>query len=289
VTAAELIPYGRFRGKVDLSILDRLRDRPDGRIVIVTGITPTRAGEGKTTSAISLTQGLGKIGVRSALCLREPSVGPLFGVKGGGTGGGLAQVVPMDEINLHFNGDIHAVAAAHNLLAAALDASVFHGNPLGVETTRITWPRTLDVDDRSLRHVITGLGGPTHGIPRESSFVITAASEVMAILALASDLQDLRVRLGRIVVAGRNGGLVTADQLQVAGAMAVLMKDALLPNLVQTMEGQPALVHAGPFGNIAHGNNSLVADRVALKLADVVVTEAGFGADLGFEKFAHIV
>ena len=287
---SEIIPYGRFRAKVDLGVLERLKDRPDGRLVVVTGITPTRAGEGKTASAISLTQGLGRIGEKVVLCLREPSMGPLFGLKGGGTGGGLAQLLPMDEINMHFNGDIHAVGAAHNLLAAAIDASIFHGNPLLIDPLRVTWPRTLDVDDRSLRHLVTGLGGPAHGIPREAHFEITAASEVMAILALASDLQDLRRRVGRIVVAERaGGGMVTADELAVAGAMTVLLKESLFPNLVQTAEGQPTLVHAGPFGNIAHGNNSLLADRVALKLADFAVTEAGFGSDLGFEKFCHIV
>jgi formate--tetrahydrofolate ligase len=287
---SEIIPYGRFRAKIDLGALDRLKDRKDGRVVVVTGITPTRAGEGKTASAISLTQGLGRIGKNVALCLREPSMGPLFGLKGGGAGGGLAQIVPMDEINMHFNGDIHAVGAAHNLLAAALDASIFHGNPLRIDPLRVTWPRTLDVDDRSLRHVVTGLGGPAHGIPREAHFEITAASEVMAILALATDLQDLRRRVGRIVIGEREGGgMVTAEELRVAGAMTVELKEALLPNLVQTMEGQPTFVHAGPFGNIAHGNNSLLADRVALKLADIMVTEAGFGSDLGFEKFCHIV
>ena len=257
--------------------------------MVVTAITPTRAGEGKTTSAISLTQGLGRIGADVALCLRQPSTGPLFGIKGGGTGGGLAQIVPMEEINLHFTGDIHAVEAAHNLLAAVIDATIFHGQ-LEIGPSFITWPRTLDVNDRALRHIVTGLGGDEHGVPRESSFIIAAASEIMAILALASDLEDLRRRVGRIIVAQRkDGSFVTAEDLRVAGAMTVLLKDALLPNIVQTIEGQPTLVHAGPFGNIAHGNNSLLADQIALKLADVVVTEAGFGADLGLEKFAHIV
>lgn len=286
----ELIPYGRFRAKVSLSVLDRLRDQPDGQIVVVTGITPTPAGEGKTTTAISLAQGLGRIGKRAAVCLREPSMGPLFGMKGAGTGGGRAQVIPMEEINLHFNGDLHAVAAAHNLLAAAIDASLYHGNALDIDPGLVTWLRAVDVSDRSLRHTVIGLGGRRNGVPRESGFVITAASEVMAILALASDLADLRARLGRIVVgASRNGGSVTADRLRVAGAMAVLLRDALLPNLVQTLEGQPAFVHTGPFGNIAHANNSLLADRLALKVADFVVTEAGFGSDLGLEKFCHIV
>jgi len=286
----EVVPYGRFRAKVALSVLDRLRHQPDGRIVLVTGVTPTRAGEGKTTTAIGLTQGLGRLGKRVALCLREPSIGPLFGIKGGGTGGGRAQVVPMEEINLHFNGDLHAVAAAHNLLAAAIDASLYHGNQLDIDPSSITWPRALDVSDRALRHAVIGLGGRGNGIPRESGFVITAASEVMSILALASDLSDLRARLGRILVGeSRAGGPITAERLRVAGAMAVLLKDALQPNLVQTLEGQPAFVHAGPFGNIAHANNSLLADRLALKVADFVVTEAGFGAELGLEKFCHIV
>jgi len=286
---SEMISYGPHKAKISLDVLKRLDSRPDGRLVVVTAITPTRAGEGKTTSAISLTQGLGRIGANVALCLRQPSTGPLFGIKGGGTGGGMAQIVPMEEINLHFTGDIHAVEAAHNLLAAVIDAAIFHGQ-LEIGPSFITWPRTLDVNDRALRHIVTGLGGDEHGVPRESSFIIAAASEIMAILALASDLEDLRQRIGRIIIGQRkDGSFVTAEDLRVAGAMTVLLKEALLPNIVQTMEGQPALVHAGPFGNIAHGNNSLLADQMALKLADVVVTEAGFGADLGLEKFAHIV
>ncbi|MFM8999442.1 MAG: formate--tetrahydrofolate ligase [Actinomycetota bacterium] len=287
----ELEPYGRFRAKVDAAaLLARLRDRPDGRLVIVTAITPTKAGEGKTTTSISLTQGLGRIGADVLLCLREPSMGPVFGIKGGGTGGGHAQILPMEEINLHLNGDFHAITAAHNLLAAALDASLFHGNPLGIDPERITWPRALDVNDRALRYVAIGRGGDQHGVPRESGFVITAASEVMAILALADDLADLRRRLGRIVVAETaDGRPVTAEDLEVAGAMTVVLKDAVKPNLVQTLEGQPVLVHAGPFGNIAHANNSIIEDRVALKLADYVVTEAGFASDLGFQKFCDIV
>jgi formyltetrahydrofolate synthetase len=288
--ANELELFGRFRAKVDLSVLDRLADRQDGKLIITTAITPTKAGEGKTTTSISLTQGLGKIGKDVILCLREPSMGPVFGIKGGGNGGGYAQVVPMEDINLHFNGDFHAVAAAHNLLAAALDASLFHGNPLDIDPATITWPRTLDVNDRELRYTVVGLGGRPHGVPRESSFVITAASEVMAVFALASDLRDLRARLGRIVVAEtRAGKPVTAEELKVAGAMTVIMKDAIKPNLVQTLEGQPVLIHAGPFGNVAHANNSIIEDRVALKLADYVVTEAGFASDLGFQKFCDIV
>jgi formate--tetrahydrofolate ligase len=270
--------------------MDRLADRPDGKLVITTAITPTKAGEGKTTTSISLTQGLGKMGKDVVLCLREPSMGPVFGIKGGGTGGGYAQVVPMEEINLHFNGDFHAVQVAHNLLASALDASIHHGNPLGIDPQSITWPRTLDVNARELRYTIVGLGGKLHGAPRENQFVIVAASEVMAILALAADLADLRRRLGRIVVASTfDGRPVTAEELKVAGAMTVVMKEAIKPNLVQTLEGQPVLIHAGPFGNIAHANNSIIEDRVALKLADYVVTEAGFGSDLGFQKFCDIV
>jgi len=285
-----LEPFGRYRAKVDLSILDGLADRPDGKLIITTAITPTKAGEGKTTTSISLTQGMGKIGKDVVLCLREPSMGPVFGIKGGGTGGGYAQVVPMEDINLHFNGDFHAVTAAHNLLASALDASLYFGNPLGIDASSITWPRTLDVNARELRYMVIGLGGKMHGVPRENGFVITAASEVMAVLALASDLADLRARLGRIVVASTGDGEpVTAVQLGVAGAMTVIMKDALKPNLVQTLEGQPVLIHAGPFGNVAHANNSIIEDRVGLKLADYVITEAGFASDLGFQKFCDIV
>ena len=286
----ELEPYGRSKAKVSLSILDRLADRPDGKLVITTAITPTKAGEGKTTTSISLTQGMGRIGKDVMLCLREPSMGPVFGIKGGGNGGGYAQVVPMEEINLHFNGDFHAVQAAHNLLAAALDASIYHGNPLGIDPVSVTWPRTLDVNDRELRYSVVGLGGKAHGVPRENQFVIVAASEIMAVLALSNDLADLRARLGRIVVASTADGTpVTAEDLRVAGAMAVIMKEAIKPNLVQTLEGQPTLIHAGPFGNIAHANNSIIEDRIALKLADYVVTEAGFASDLGFQKFCDIV
>jgi formate--tetrahydrofolate ligase len=286
----EVEPFGRYRAKLSLDILDRLADRPDGKLIITTAITPTKAGEGKTTTSISLTQGLGRRGHNVMLCLREPSMGPVFGIKGGGTGGGYALVVPMEDVNLHFNGDFHAVTAAHNLLAAALDASIYHGNPLGIDPATITWPHTLDVNDRELRYSVIGLGGRAHGVPRESQFVITAASEVMAVLALADGLTDLRERLGRIVVAETGEGQpVTAEELRVAGAMAVIMKDAIKPNLVQTLEGQPTLVHAGPFGNVAHANNSIIEDRIALKLADYVVTEAGFASDLGFQKFCDIV
>ena len=290
IEADELELYGRYRAKIDLSILGRLAGRPDGKLIISTAITPTKAGEGKTTTSASLAQGLGHIGKDVVLCLREPSMGPVWGIKGGGNGGGYAQIVPMEQINLHFNGDFHAVQAAHNLLAAALDASIYHGNPLGIDPGTITWPRTLDVNDRELRNTVVGLGGKVHGIPRENPWVIVAASEIMAIFALATDLADLRGRMGRIVVASTYAGEpVTAEQLKVAGAMTVIMKDAIKPNLVQTLEGQPALVHAGPFGNIAHANNSIIEDRVALKLADYVVTEAGFASDLGFQKFCDIV
>jgi len=286
----ELEQYGELRGKVKLPILDRLKNGRDGKVVIVTAITPTKAGEGKTTTSISLTMGLGQIGKKVMLALREPSMGPCFGVKGGGTGGGYAQVAPMEEINLHFNGDFHAVTTAHALLAAALDASIYNGNPLRIDPATITWPRAVDMNDRELRYSVIGLGGKAHGIPRENEFVITAASEIMAIFALSSDLQDLRRRLGRIVVASTyDGEPVTAEMLRAAGAMTVIMKDAIKPNLVQTLEGQPALVHAGPFGNIAHANNSIIADRIAIKLADYIVTEAGFASDLGMQKFCDIV
>ncbi len=290
ITPEELKPYGTNRAKISLSILERLKDRPDAKLIITTAITPTKAGEGKTTTSVSLAQGLGKIGKDVVLALREPSMGPVFGIKGGGTGGGYAQVVPMEEINLHFNGDFHAVTAAHDLLSAALDASIYHGNPHGIDPRTITWPRALDVNDRELRDTVVGLGGKVHGVPRQEGFVITAASEIMAILALTSDLHDLRTRLGRIIVASTyDGAPVTAEDLRVAGAMTVIMRDAIEPNLVQTLEGQPVLLHAGPFGNIAHGNNSIVEDRVALKLADFVITEAGFASDLGLQKFCDIV
>jgi formyltetrahydrofolate synthetase len=290
IHADEIELFGEYRAKVKLPLLRRLAGKDDGKLVIVTAITPTKAGEGKTTTSVALTQGLGRINKKVMLCLREPSMGPVFGVKGGGTGGGMSMIEPMEEINLHFNGDFHCVAAAHNLLAAALDASIFNGNPLNIDPTSVTWPRTVDMNDRQLRYSVTGLKGKANGIPRESEFVIVAASEVMASLALATDLQDLRRRLGRIVVASSyDGKAITADDLQAGGAMTVIMKDSLKPNLVQTREGQPALVHAGPFGNIAHAANSILADRMALKLADYVVTEAGFASDLGFQKFCDIV
>jgi formate--tetrahydrofolate ligase len=287
----ELEPYGRFKGKIELSVLERLKDRPDGKLICVAGMTPTKAGEGKTTTAVSLTQGLGKIGKNPVLCLREPSLGPVFGIKGGAAGGGYAQIVPMEDLNLHFTGDIHAVGAANNLLAALLDASILHGNPHSIDALRVTWKRALDMNDRALRDVAIGLGGRANGYPRETGFDITAASEVMAILAVASDLQDLRKRLGAITAGYQFDGVtpVTGEDLQAAGAMTVLLKDALKPNLIQTLEGQAALMHAGPFANIAHGNNSVIADRIALKLGDYVLTESGFGSDMGMEKFMDIV
>ncbi len=286
----EIEPYGRYKAKVSLEAIDRLSDRPDAKLVCVAGMTPTKAGEGKTTTSVALTEGLGHIGKSPVLCLREASLGPVFGMKGGAAGGGLAQVVPMEDLNLHFTGDIHAIGAANNLLAAMLDASILHGNPHGIDALRVTWKRAVDMNDRALRQIAIGLGGPTNGYPRESGFDITAASEVMAVVAVARDLQDLRKRLGAVTVAySHDGEPVTADDLQAAGAMAVLLKDAIKPNLIQTLEGQPCLMHAGPFANIAHGNSSLIADLMGLKLGDYLVTESGFGSDMGMEKFFDIV
>jgi len=286
----EIEPYGAFKGKIDLSVLERLAGKADAKLVNVTAITPTKAGEGKTTTAVSLTQGLGTIGRSPVLCLREASLGPVFGIKGGAAGGGYAQVVPMEDLNLHFTGDIHAIGAANNLLAAMLEAHVLHGNELWIDPLTISWRRCVDINDRALRDIVIGLGGKANGYVRQTGFDITAASEVMAIVAVARDVFDLRARLGAITVGSTyEGEPVTAEQLKAAGAMAVLLKDAIKPNIVQTLEGQPALVHCGPFANIAHGNNSLVADRVALKLGDVVVTESGFGSDMGMEKFFDIV
>jgi formate--tetrahydrofolate ligase len=282
--------YGRYKAKVSLSVLDRLADRPDAKLVTVTAITPTKAGEGKTTTAVSVTQGLGHIGRSPVLCLREASLGPVFGIKGGAAGAGYAQVVPMEDLNLHFTGDIHAIGAANNLLAALLEAHLLHGNVLDIDPLSISWRRCLDMNDRALRDIAVGLGGRANGYVRQTGFDITAASEVMAIVAVARDLSDLRARLGAITVGSTyHGEPVTAEQLKAAGAMTVLLKDTLKPNLVQTLEGQPVFVHCGPFANIAHGNNSLVADRVALKLGDIVVTESGFGSDMGMEKFFDIV
>jgi formate--tetrahydrofolate ligase len=287
----EIEAYGRHKAKVSLSVLDRLKAVADGKIVVVTGMTPTRAGEGKTTTLVGLTQGLGVIGKNPVACLREASVGPVFGIKGGAAGGGLTQVVPMEDLNLHFTGDIHAIGAANNLLSAMIDASILHGNPHQIDALRIPWRRAVDMNDRALRDIAIGLGGRANGYPRETGFDITAASEVMAIMAVSRDLQDLRRRLGRITAAYSydHGKAVTAEDLRAAGAMAVLLKDALKPNLVQTLEGQPVMMHCGPFANIAHGNNSLVADLIAMKLGDYVVTESGFGSDMGMEKFFDIV
>ena len=286
----EIEPYGRYKAKISLDAIDRLSGKPDAKLVCVAGMTPTKAGEGKTTTSVGLTEGLGRIGKSPVLCLREPSLGPVFGIKGGAAGGGLAQVVPMEDLNLHFTGDIHAIGAANNLLAALLDASILHGNPHNVDALRVPWKRAVDVNDRALRAVALGLGGPANGYPRESGFDITAASEVMAILAVARDIHDLRNRLGRVTAAySHEGEPVTADDLGAAGAMTVLLKDAIKPNLIQTLEGQPCLMHAGPFANIAHGNSSLIADLLGLKLGDYVVTESGFGSDMGMEKFIDIV
>jgi formyltetrahydrofolate synthetase len=286
----EVEPYGRYKAKVSLSALDRLSDRPDGKLICVAGMTPTAAGEGKTTTLVGLTQGLGAIGKKSLAALREPSLGPVFGVKGGAAGGGWTQIVPMEDLNLHFTGDIHAIGAANNLLAAMIDAHIHHGNELGIDLNNITWRRAIDMNDRSLRNNVIALGGRTNGQPRETGFDITAASEVMALMAVTRDLEDLRERLGKITIGySRDGKPITADDLGAAGAMTVLLKDALKPNLVQTLEGQPCLMHTGPFANIASGNNSLVADRIGMKVADYIVTESGFGADMGMEKFFDIV
>jgi formate--tetrahydrofolate ligase len=285
----EIEPYGRDKAKVPLEAIEARRAVEHGRLISVTAITPTPAGEGKTTTAIGLADGLVRSGRDAVVCLREPSMGPVFGIKGGGAGAGRSQVVPMEDLNLHFTGDIHAVTSATNLLAALVDAHVFHGNELGIDTETITWRRCLDVNDRALRRVVTGLG-PTGGGVRGTGFDISAASETMAILAAARDLSDLRARLGRITV-GRSfdGEPVTAEDVGAAGAMAVLLKDAIKPNLIQTLEGVPAIVHAGPFANIAHGNNSFVADLLGLRTVDYVITEGGFGSDMGFEKQVHLV
>ena len=289
IPADALEPYGRFKAKIGFDYIRALEPRRDGALVLVTGMSPTQAGEGKTTTAIGLGDALNAAGHRAMICLREPSLGPCFGQKGGATGGGRAQVVPMADINLHFTGDFHAITAANNLLAAIADNHLYWGNALGLDPPRITWRRALDVNDRALRNVVTGLGGPSNGSPREGGFDITAASEVMALFCLARDLPDLQERLGRIIVGPRRGGgFVPARDLQADGAMAALLRDALMPNLVQTLEGSPALVHGGPFANIAHGCSSVMATRFGLKLADIVVTEAGFGADLGAEKFLDI-
>jgi len=281
--------YGRYKAKIDYNLLRELNDKPDGKLILVTAISPTPAGEGKTTTTVGLADGLRKIGKRAVVALREPSLGPVFGVKGGAAGGGFAQVVPMEDINLHFTGDFHAIGAANNLLAAMLDNHIYQGNALNIDPRRITWKRCVDMNDRQLRAVVDGLGGRVNGVPREDGYDITVASEVMAVLCLASDINDLKSRLGRIIVGYTyDEKPVTAGDLKAAGAMAALLKDALKPNLVQTLEHTPAFVHGGPFANIAHGCNSLTATRLALKLGDYAVTEAGFGADLGAEKFIDI-
>ena len=281
--------YGRYKAKIDPQLLKDRAERPDGKLILVTAINPTPAGEGKTTTSVGLADGLRKIGKNAVAALREPSLGPVFGIKGGAAGGGYAQVVPMEDINLHFTGDFHAIGAANNLLAAMLDNHIQQGNALGIDVKQITWKRCVDMNDRQLRQIVDGLGGRIQGVPREDGFDITVASEVMAVLCLASDIADLKARLGRMIVAYTfDGKPVTAHDLKAEGAMTALLKDALKPNLVQTLEGTPTLIHGGPFANIAHGCNSVTATRMALKLGDYVVTEAGFGADLGAEKFLDI-
>jgi formate--tetrahydrofolate ligase len=286
----EIEPYGTNKAKIRLEAIARLEaERPRGKYVLVTGMSPTPLGEGKSTTTVGLAQGLNRIGHKAAVCIRQPSLGPVFGIKGGAAGGGYSQVIPMEDFNLHLTGDVHAIGAAHNLGAAFLDNHIHHGNALGIDSLNILWPRVIDISDRALRKVVIALGGRENGYPRETEFVITVASEVMAVLALASDLQDLRARLGRMVMAtARDGRAITAEDLKVAGSMTVLLTDAIMPNLLQTLEGGPAFVHCGPFANIAHGNNSILADRIALVTTDIVCTEAGFGAEMGAEKFFDI-
>ena len=281
--------YGKYKAKIDYNILTDMADKPDGKLILVTAITPTPAGEGKTTTTVGLSDGLRKIGKKSVVALREPSLGPVFGVKGGAAGGGYAQVVPMEDINLHFTGDFHAIGAANNLLAAMIDNHIFQGNALNIDTRRITWKRAVDMNDRQLRYINNGLGGRINGVPREDGFDITVASEVMAVLCLSKNIDDMKERLARMIIAyTREEEPITVGQLRAEGAMTALLKDALKPNLVQTLEGTPAFIHGGPFANIAHGCNSLMATKMALKLGDYTVTEAGFGGDLGAEKFIDI-
>jgi formate--tetrahydrofolate ligase len=281
--------YGHHKAKISLEFINSLKSKPEGKLILVTAMTPTPAGEGKTTTTVGLGDGLNAIGKKAIICLREPSLGPCFGMKGGAAGGGFSQVVPMEDINLHFTGDFHAVGAAHNLLSALIDNHIYWGNELGIDVRRITWKRVVDMNDRSLREIVSSLGGPGNGYPRETGFYITVASEVMAILCLANDLEDLTRRLGNIVIGyTREKNPITANDLNASGAMTVLLKDALMPNLVQTLENNPAFVHGGPFANIAHGCNTVLATKTALKLGEYVVTEAGFGADLGAEKFFNI-
>ncbi len=285
----ELEQYGHYKAKVSLDVLKRLEKKPNGKLVLVTAITPTPAGEGKSTTSIGLAQALNRIGKNAVVALREPSLGPVFGIKGGAAGGGYAQVVPMEDINLHFTGDMHAITAANNLLSAMIDNHIHHGNELRLDARQITWRRVMDMNDRALRNVVVGLGGKVCGFPRQDAFTITVASEIMAILCLAKDLEDLKARFGRIVIGcDLDGNPVHVHQLGCEGAMAMLMKDAIKPNLVQTLEHTPAIIHGGPFANIAHGCNSLLATKMALKLGDIAITEAGFGADLGAEKFMDI-
>jgi formate--tetrahydrofolate ligase len=286
----DLEHFGKYKAKISLDLCQRLQDRPNGKLVLVTAINPTPAGEGKTTTSIGLCDGLNRIGKRASVCLREPSLGPCFGLKGGGAGGGRAQVIPMEEINLHFTGDFHAIELAHNLLAAMLDNHIHHGNPLGIDLRRIVWKRVVDINDRALRNIVLGLGGVNNSLPREGGFDITVASEVMACFCLSESLWELRERLGRMIVAyTRDRRPVTAIDLKAQGAMTVLLKGALKPNLVQTLEGNPAFIHGGPFANIAHGCNSVLATKLSLRLSEYTVTEAGFGADLGAEKFFNIM
>ena len=289
IEAEDLIPYGHYKAKVSLDYIDGLKDKPDGKLILVTAITPTPAGEGKTTTTVGLGDALNRIGKKAIMCLREPSLGPCFGMKGGAAGGGFAQVVPMEDINLHFTGDFHAIGAANNLLAAMIDNHIYWGNKLDIDARRVTWRRGVDMNDRALRSIVTSLGGVTNGFPREAGFDIVVASEVMAIFCLAKDRADLQRRLGQIQIGQtRDKTAVTADQISAAGAMAALLKDALAPNMVQTLENNPAFIHGGPFANIAHGCNSVIATKAALKLGDYVITEAGFGADLGAEQFFDI-
>ena len=289
ITQDDLELYGKYKAKLSLEKWETIKSRPDGKLILVTAINPTPAGEGKTTTTVGLGDALHSMGKKVVVALREPSLGPCFGLKGGAAGGGYAQVVPMEDINLHFTGDFHAITTAHNLLAAVIDNHLHHGNALGIDPRRVTWRRVVDLNDRALRSIIGGLGGKINGVPRESGFDITVASEMMAILCLAKDLDDMKVRIGRIVVAYTyDNKIVTADELKVTGALTILFKDAIKPNLVQTLENTPAFVHGGPFANIAHGCNSVMATKFALKLADICVTEAGFGADLGAEKFLNI-
>lgn len=289
IAESDLEMYGNYKAKVNFSAFEKMRDRPDGKLILVTAINPTDAGEGKTTMTVGLGDGLNRIGKKAMIALREPSLGPVFGIKGGAAGGGYAQVVPMQDINLHFTGDFHAISAANNLLAAMIDNHIHHGNELNIDTRKITWKRVVDMNDRQLRYIVNGLNGEKNGVPREDGFDITVASEIMAILCLANDLEDLKTKLKNIIIGYTyNDEPVTAGQLKAHGAMAALLKDALKPNLVQTLEKTPALIHGGPFANIAHGCNSIMATKLALKYADYTVTEAGFGADLGAEKFIDI-